>query len=181
MLDWNLTTGRLALLAGDITTFRADAIVNAANSRLAGGGGVDGAIHRAAGINRLQQACRTIIRKIRTLPAGEAVITPAFDLPAHYIIHTVGPIWGGGGNRESVLLENSYLNTLRLAQKNDIQTIAFPAISCGAYGFPVEDAARIALGALKQGLEAGLVGEAFMVLHDAAALDIWAAAAREIL
>ncbi|MBG0791561.1 MAG: macro domain-containing protein [Desulfovibrionaceae bacterium] len=181
MRHWNISTGRLVLRQGDITRLSADAIVNAANSRLAGGGGVDGAIHRAAGIERLQEACRGIIGDIGSLPPGEAVITPGFDLSATHIIHTVGPVWRGGANREPELLQNAYANSLALAHEHDIQTIAFPAISCGVYGYPAEDAARIALTALRQGLEAGLVREASMVLHGQAAFDTWAAAAREIL
>ena len=181
MQHWTFSSGRLALRLGDITALDADAIVNAANSRLAGGGGVDGAIHRAAGAARLQDACRAIIREIGSLPPGEAVITPGFNLPAKHIIHTVGPIWRGGAHGEPALLRNAYLNSLELAHEHDIRTIAFPAISCGVYGYPVEDAARIALTALKEGLEAGLVAEASMVLHDRSAHDTWTAIANEIL
>ncbi|BDQ35060.1 O-acetyl-ADP-ribose deacetylase [Pseudodesulfovibrio portus] len=181
MQHWKFTSGRLTLADGDITALDADAIVNAANSRLAGGGGVDGAIHRGAGMDKLQEACREIIREIGSLPPGEAAITPGFDLPAKHIIHTVGPIWRGGDDREPELLENAYANSLKLAHEHDIRTIAFPAISCGVYGYPVEDAARIALTALRRGLEAGLVAEARMVLHGQPALDIWTGIAREIL
>ena len=181
MQTWKAGRGRLTVRQGNITTLVADAIVNAANSLLAGGGGVDGAIHHAAGIDRLQTACRAIIRRIGSLHPGEAVITPGFQLPAKHIIHTVGPVWNGGANHEPTLLRNAYLNSLRLAHDHDIKTIAFPAISCGVYGYPVEDAARIALPALKEGLEAGLVEEAFMVLHGEAAFDTWTAIAQEIL
>lgn len=155
MQRWNIGPGTLFIRKGDITTFEYDAIVNAANSRLAGGGGVDGAIHRAAGIEALQRACRAIIGDIGSLPFGEAVITPGFDLPAKHIIHTVGPIWRGGAENEPALLRDAYLNSLKLAQQYDISTIAFPAISCGAYGYPVEQAARIALLALKEGEKQG--------------------------
>lgn len=181
MKDWIFSPGRLTLCRNDITTLDADAIVNAANSWLTGGGGVDGAIHHAAGVAPLQDACQAIIRKIGTLPPGEAVITPGFGLPAKHIIHTVGPIWKGGAHHESTLLRNAYLNSLRLAHEHDIKTIAFPAISCGVYGYPVEDAARIALTALKEGLEARLIEEASMVLHGEAAYDTWTAIAHEIL
>jgi len=181
MQTWNAGRGRLTVRQGNITTLDVTAIVNAANSRLAGGGGVDGAIHRAAGAARLQAACRAIIREIGSLPPGEAVLTPGFDLPAHHIIHTVGPIWRGGTDREPELLNNAYANSLRLAHEHGIRTIAFPAISCGVYGYPVEDAARIALTALKKGLEAGLAAEASMVLHGQPAFDTWAGIAREIL
>ena len=178
---WSAGPGRLTVREGDITRLTADAIVNAANSRLAGGGGVDGAIHRAAGINRLQAACREIIREIGSLPPGEAVVTPGFDLRASHIIHTVGPIWRGGNHDESGLLRNAYRNSLRLAHEHDLRTVAFPAISCGVYGYPVEDAARIALSALRQGLEAELADEAVMVLHGETAFRIWSRIAEDIL
>lgn len=181
MQTHSIGTGRLIIRQGDITSLDADAIVNAANSHLAGGGGVDGAIHRAAGADRLQAACRRIIDDLGPLPTGEAVITPGFDLPAHHIIHTVGPIWRDGTEDEPQLLRNAYANSLKLARKHDIETIAFPAISCGVYGYPVDKAARIALTALKKGLAAGLVKEASMVLHGDAAYDTWSAAAQDIL
>ena len=174
-------SGHLFLHQGDITALTFDAIVNAANSRLAGGGGVDGAIHRAAGIAELRAACEAIIAEIGSLPPGKAALTPGFNLPSKYIIHTVGPIWRGGADNEPTLLRDAYLNSLRLAHENDIRTIAFPAISCGVYGYPVEDAARIALAALKQGLEQGLAAEAGMVLHGEAAYAIWSAAAEDVL
>jgi O-acetyl-ADP-ribose deacetylase (regulator of RNase III) len=174
-------SGHLFLRQGDITALSFDAIVNAANSRLAGGGGVDGAIHHAAGIAELRQACEAIIEEIGSLPPGRAVLTPGFNLPAAHIIHTVGPVWRGGTNNEPTLLRDAYLNSLRLAHENDIRTIAFPAISCGVYGYPVEDAAAIALAALKQGLEQGLAVEAGMVLHGEAAYATWSAAAEEVL
>lgn len=181
MKTWKTGSGRLFIRQGDITTLEMDAIVNAANSRLAGGGGVDGAIHWVAGADKLQPACQKIITDIGSLPPGEAVITAGFALPAKHIIHTVGPVWSGGTNDEPKLLQNAYLNSLKLAQKNDITTIAFPAISCGVYGYPVEDAARIALSALKEGLETGLVEEAGMVLHDETAYTLWTAVAEEVL
>ncbi len=181
MQTWKTPPGRLTIRQGDITTLDIDAIVNAANSRLAGGGGVDGAIHRVAGVDQLQNACQAIIRDIDSLPPGEAVITPGFNLPAKHIIHTVGPIWRGGSNDEPNLLRNAYRNSLALANKHNIQTIAFPAISCGVYGYPVEDAAYIALTTLKEGLIAGLVDEATMVLHGDAAYMTWSDIAHEIL
>lgn len=134
-----MTLPAIEVWQGDITTLPVDAIVNAANSALLGGGGVDGAIHQAAG-PELLQACRTL-GGCRT---GEAKITPGFSLPARHVIHTVGPVWQGGGHREAELLAASYRNSLQLALDHGIRTIAFPAISCGAYGYPVEAAARIA-------------------------------------
>lgn len=130
----------LKLLVGDITRLEMDAIVNAANSRLAGGGGVDGAIHRAAG-PELKRACA----EIGGCPTGEARITPGFRLPAQWVIHTVGPVWNGGEKDEPVLLKSCYQASLKLAREHDISTIAFPCISTGAYGFPADLAAEIAL------------------------------------
>lgn len=181
MNTWTIGNGQLIIRQADLTRMETDAIVNAANSRLAGGGGVDGAIHDAAGLAQLQAACREIIADIGSLPAGEAVLTPGFNLPAKYIIHTVGPIWRGGSENEPEKLKNAYLNSLRLAHANNLKTIAFPAISCGVYGYPVEQAAVIALDALRKGLEQGLVEQAFMVLHGKNAFETWLNAAKSTL
>ncbi len=132
-------------IQGDITKLSVDAIVNAANSSLTGGGGVDGAIHKAAG-PELLKACLEIREKEypNGLPTGEAVITPGFLLPSKYVIHTVGPIWKGGSNNEEELLSNCYKNSLQLANRYNLKSIAFPAISTGIYGYPKKLASKVA-------------------------------------
>ncbi len=143
--------GRLEIISGDITRINADAIVNAANSSLMGGGGVDGAIHTAGGETILKE-CKEIRRKSFPdgLPPGEAVITTGGNLPARYVIHTVGPVWHGGKRNEDAILYNAYRNSLLLAGRKGISSIAFPAISTGIYGFPKERAARIAFQAVRE-------------------------------
>jgi O-acetyl-ADP-ribose deacetylase (regulator of RNase III) len=133
----------IEVISADITTLKVDAIVNAANRELAGGGGVDGAIHAAAG-PKLLQACNGI----GSCETGKAVCTSAFDLPCQFVIHTVGPIWQGGQAGESEQLEDCYRNSMQIASKLQLRSIAFSAISCGVYGFPTEQAAEIAVNAI---------------------------------
>ncbi len=140
---------RIQIVHGDITKLDVDAIVNAANSTLLGGGGVDGAIHRAAGTELLAECWA-----LGGCEPGKAKITRGYRLPARFVIHTVGPIWRGGKRGEARILANCYRNSLRLAVENEIKTIAFPAISCGAYGYPIEQAGQIALETTREFLAA---------------------------
>jgi O-acetyl-ADP-ribose deacetylase (regulator of RNase III) len=137
----------IQLIKGDITKIEVDAIVNAANSRLAGGGGVDGAIHKAGGPSIMKE-CDIIRKQTGGCPAGEAVITTAGSLPAKKVIHTVGPVWRGGNYNENILLRNAYENSLKLAESNEMASIAFPNISTGVYGYPLDSAAEIAIDAV---------------------------------
>jgi O-acetyl-ADP-ribose deacetylase (regulator of RNase III) len=139
------TDNRIEILSSDITKLDVDAIVNAANTTLLGGGGVDGAIHRAAGPDLLAQ-CRTL----GGCQPGEAKLTQGYRLPARFVIHTVGPVWTDGKRGEPQILANCYRNSLRLAVENRIKTVAFPAISCGAYGYPIREAARIAVDTTRE-------------------------------
>jgi O-acetyl-ADP-ribose deacetylase (regulator of RNase III) len=143
------STGRIEVVQGDITRVETDAIVNAANSSLMGGGGVDGAIHRAGG-STILEACKAIVARQGECPAGEAVITTGGNLPAKYVIHTVGPVWHGGNRNEELKLADCYRNSLALAVANNCCSVAFPNISTGVYRFPKELAAQIAVETVKQ-------------------------------
>jgi O-acetyl-ADP-ribose deacetylase len=160
---------RIQIVQGDITDVEADAIVNAANHTLLGGGGVDGAIHRAAGPELVDEC-----RKLDGCETGEAKITRGYRLPAKFVIHTVGPVWSGGKRNEDGLLGACYRNSLALAVQHGIRTVAFPAISTGAYRFPIDRAARIALAEISEFLKREpSIEKVMMVLYDRAAYEIF--------
>ncbi len=167
---------RIEIVRGDITTFVVDAIVNAANPTLLGGGGVDGAIHRAAG-PELREECR----QLGGCRTGEAKITRGYRLPAQWVIHTVGPVWQGGHHNEDDLLAQCYRNSLTLAAQYGVRTIAFPSISTGAYRFPVDRAARIALRTLSETLQTlPQIQKVYCVCFDEATFTVYQQAAREL-
>ena len=150
-LSRTIGPGRLEIARGDLTRERVGAIVNAANSSLLGGGGVDGAIHRAGGPAILEE-CRAIRARRGSLPPGQAVITTGGALPARRVIHTVGPVWGGGRSGEPDTLASCYRSSLALAEEEGLESVAFPSISTGAFGYPIEEAAPVALRAIADGL-----------------------------
>lgn len=161
------------IIRGDITKLKVDAIVNAANSTLLGGGGVDGAIHRAAGPELLAE-CRTL----GGCRPGEAKITRGYNLPARFVIHTVGPVWSGGNRGEAAILANCYKNSLCLAIENGIRSIAYPAISCGAYRYPVSQAATIAVETTRAFLQTtDKIDKVIFVLASEEIFDAWRASA----
>ncbi len=163
----------ISLIQGDITKIKVDAIVNAANTSLLGGGGVDGAIHRAGG-PAILEGCRKIVAKQGGCKTGEAVITTAGNLPATYVIHTVGPVWNGGHKNEAQLLANAYHNCLVIAAENNVHSIAFPNISTGIYHFPKDKAAAIAVDTVKKFMQDhALPGEIIFVCFDEENLAIY--------
>jgi O-acetyl-ADP-ribose deacetylase (regulator of RNase III) len=179
--EFRIGKATLRLVRGDITEMETDAIVNAANSSLMGGGGVDGAIHRKGGPKILEE-CKKIraTEWLQGLPTGKAVITSAGNLKAKNVIHTVGPVWHGGNRGEPELLAQAYHNSLRLAVSNGLKTVAFPSVSTGAYGYPIGDASRIALKTVQDFLEKeDKLCEVIFVLFSEYDLKIYSNAAKE--
>ena len=175
-----INQAKLRIIQGDITQQDTEAIVNAANPSLVGGGGVDGAIHRAGGPAILEE-CRQIVSRQGRLPTGKAVITGGGNLKARYVIHTVGPIWHGGYKGEPELLASAYQESLKLAAENNIKSVSFPSISTGAYGYPVDKAAKVAIGAVTTFLRRGTtsVREVVFVLFDSQTFSAYSLALKE--
>jgi O-acetyl-ADP-ribose deacetylase (regulator of RNase III) len=172
---------KVALIQGDITREATEAIVNAANSGLMGGGGVDGAIHRAGGPAILDE-CRRIILRIGRLDTGKAVITTGGNLKAKYVIHTVGPVWHGGSRGEAELLASAYRNSLKLAAEHKLKSISFPSISTGIYGYPVAEAAKVALDAVIAFLrdKPNSLEKVYFVLYDSKTFNAYSAKLAEV-
>jgi len=172
---------KLRIIQGDITRQATDAIVNAANSSLMGGGGVDGAIHRAGGLTILEE-CKQIVARQGRLPTGKAVITTGGNLKAKYVIHTVGPIWHGGNKGEPELLASAYQQSLKIAAEKNINSVSFPSISTGAYGYPVGQASEVALDAVITFLSqrTASLREVVFVLFDSRTFGVYSSALREI-
>lgn len=172
---------KLRIIQGDITRQATDAIVNAANSSLMGGGGVDGAIHRAGGLTILEE-CKQIVARQGRLSTGKAVITTGGNLKAKYVIHTVGPIWHGGNKGEPELLASAYQQSLNIAAEKNLNSVSFPSISTGAYGYPVSQASEIALDAVITFLSQSTISirEVVFVLFDSRTLGVYSSALREI-
>jgi len=176
-----INQARLSIVKGDITQQATDAIVNAANPSLMGGGGVDGAIHWAGGPAILEE-CKQIVSRQGRLPTGKAVLTSGGNLKAKYVIHTVGPVWHGGSKGEAELLQSAYRESLKLAAENHLTSVSFPSISTGAYGYPVEKASGVALEAVISFLSESItsIKEVVFVLFDSPTFDAYSSALSEI-
>jgi len=179
-MELTVNKTKVSTIQGDITKQSTDAIVNAANPSLMGGGGVDGAIHRAGGPAILEE-CKKIVANQGRLPTGKAVITTGGNLKAQYVIHTVGPIWHGGSKNESELLKSAYYECLKVATETKLASISFPSISTGAYGYPVDEAARIAANTVVSFLkeQATSLKEVVFVLFDSRTYESYSSALRE--
>ena len=181
-VEVTINQAKLRIIQGDITEQDTDAIVNAANSSLMGGGGVDGAIHRAGGPAILEE-CKQIVARQGRLPTGKAVMTTGGNLKARYVIHTVGPIWHGGDKGEPELLASAYQESLKLAMENHLASISFPSISTGAYGYPVGKASRVSIGAVIASLRQSVtsVREVVFVLFGSQTFRAYSSALNEII
>ena len=181
LVQATIKEAKVIITKGDITQQATDAIVNAANSGLMGGGGVDGAIHRAGGPAILEE-CKQIVSRQGRLPTGKAVITTGGNLKAKYVIHTVGPVWSGGSRGEAELLESAYRESLKLAAENNLTSISFPSISTGAYGYPVDEASRVALETVISflGESTTSIKEVVFVLFDSRTFDAYSSALQKI-
>jgi O-acetyl-ADP-ribose deacetylase (regulator of RNase III) len=172
-MSYTINESNLAIIQGDITVQNSDAIVNAANSGLMGGGGVDGAIHRAGGPAILEE-CKKIVANQGRLPTGQAVITTAGHMPSKYVIHTVGPVWHGGTGGEPELLASAYRESLKLAAANNLASVSFPSISTGVYGYPVDKASRVALKTVASFLsETTSIKDVVFVLFDSRTFEAY--------
>lgn len=180
-METTIKRTKLSIIQGDITRQATDAIVNAANSSLMGGGGVDGAIHRAGGPAILEE-CKQIVARQGRLPTGKAVITTGGNLKAKHVIHTVGPIWRGGSGDEAEFLESAYYECLKLATECELSSISFPSISTGAYGYPVAEAAKIAVSTVFSFLkeQTTSIKEAVFVLFDSRTYESYISALQEV-
>jgi len=180
-MEVTINKTKVSITQGDITKQATDAIVNAANPSLMGGGGVDGAIHRAGGPAILEE-CKKIVANQGRLPTGKAVITTGGNLKARHVIHTVGPIWHGGSKNESELLKSAYYECLKVATENKLASVSFPSISTGAYGYPVDEAARIAVNTVLSFLkeQATSLKEVVFVLFDSRTYESYSSAFQEV-
>jgi O-acetyl-ADP-ribose deacetylase (regulator of RNase III) len=178
---YKVNKATISIIQGDITRQTTDAIVNAANSSLMGGGGVDGAIHRAGGPAILEE-CKKIVARQGRLSTGQAVITAGGNMATRHVIHTVGPIWQGGGQKEAELLASAYRESLKLAAANNLTSISFPSISTGAFGYPVDEAARIAMRTVANFLaQESPIKEVVFVLYDSRTFDVYVLALQDII
>ncbi|MFW6324011.1 MAG: macro domain-containing protein [Desulfovibrionales bacterium] len=178
-LDWTIKGKHITLIKGDLTTADVDAVVNAANPQLQSGGGVDGALHKAAG-PELLKAGQEHVNKMGNVMPGQAALTQGFQLPAAYVIHAVGPIWSGGEFNEDKILVSAHQKSLELADAKGLKTIAFPAVSCGSYGFPVDRAASVVLDFFRNSLSDFGVEHVFFYLHSEEDFRTWTDAAQNL-